>query len=99
MGTHRIENWPRAGATMAPELQKEFAAHVGDGRVGNKLLSETDRVRVWAIGLEPGSVSASTPTCSTTFGRRSPAAMGAHTSATERCLTPSTSQATSAAGV
>ena len=54
MGTHRIENWPRAGATMAPELQKEFAAHVGDGRVGNKLLSETDRVRVWAIGLEPG---------------------------------------------
>jgi len=28
--------------------------HAGDGRVGNKLLSETDRVRVWAIGVEPG---------------------------------------------
>src|SRR5712664_113313 len=54
MGTHRIENWPSAAATMAPELQKEFAAHAGDGRVGNKLLSETDRVRVWAIGLKPG---------------------------------------------
>src|SRR4029077_6505996 len=54
MGTHRIESWPSAAATMAPELQKEFAAHAGDGRVGNELLSETDRVRVWAIGLKPG---------------------------------------------
>ena len=54
MGSYRIENWPSAAATMAPELQKEFAAHAGDGRVGNELLSETDRVRVWAIGLKPG---------------------------------------------
>jgi beta-alanine degradation protein BauB len=46
MGTHRLKNWPSAAATMAPELQKEFAAHAGDGRVGNELLSETDRVRV-----------------------------------------------------
>jgi beta-alanine degradation protein BauB len=54
MGTYRIENWPSAPATMAPELKKEFAAHAGHGRVGNELLSETDRVRVWAIGLKPG---------------------------------------------
>src|SRR5271168_3383914 len=54
MGTYRIENWPSAPATMAPELQKEFAAHAGDGRVGHVLLSETDRVRVWAIRLKPG---------------------------------------------
>ena len=54
MGSYRIENWPSAPATLAPELQKEFAAHAGDGRVGNELLSETDRVRVWAIGLKPG---------------------------------------------
>jgi predicted anti-sigma-YlaC factor YlaD len=53
MGTYRIENWPSAPATMAPVLQKEFAA-AGDGRVGNELLSETDRVRVWAIALKPG---------------------------------------------
>jgi hypothetical protein len=33
---------------------KEFAAHAGDGRAGNELLSETDRVRLWAIGLKPG---------------------------------------------
>src|SRR3984957_21004815 len=54
MRSYRIENWPSAHATMAPELQKEFAAHAGDGRVGNELLSETDRVRVGAIGLKPG---------------------------------------------
>ena len=54
MGTHRIENWPRAAATMAPDLEKEFAAHAGDGRVGNQRLSDTDRVRVWAIGLKRG---------------------------------------------
>jgi len=49
-----MENWPRAPATLAPELQKDFAAYAGDGRVGNELQSETDRVRVWAIGLKPG---------------------------------------------
>ncbi len=54
MGTYRIENWPNAPATLAPVLQKEFAAHAGDGGVGNELLSETDRVRVWAIGLTVG---------------------------------------------
>jgi hypothetical protein len=45
---------PCAPATLAPVLQKEFVAHAGDGRVGNELLSETDRVRVWAIGLKSG---------------------------------------------
>jgi quercetin dioxygenase-like cupin family protein len=54
MGTHRIKDWPSAPAGMAPELQKEFQALAGDGRVGQKLLSETERVRVWAISLKPG---------------------------------------------
>ena len=54
MGTYRMENWPSAPAAMAPELQKEFAAYAGDGRVGNELLSETKRVRVWAVRLKPG---------------------------------------------
>jgi quercetin dioxygenase-like cupin family protein len=54
MGTHPIETWPKAPVGMAPELQAEFAAHAGDGRVGNVLLSETDRVRVWAVRLKPG---------------------------------------------
>jgi len=54
MGTYRIKSWAEAPATMAPELQKEFAAHAGDGRVGNELLAETDRVRIWSLRLEPG---------------------------------------------
>ncbi len=54
MGTYCIKDWPSAPATMALELQKEFAAHAGDGRAGNQLLSETDRVRVWAVKLKPG---------------------------------------------
>jgi hypothetical protein len=57
MGTYRIENWPSAPATIAPELQKEFAAHAGDGRVGNELLSETDRVRVLSRQRSPTSLS------------------------------------------
>jgi hypothetical protein len=54
MGTYRMKNWPIAPASLAPELKKEFATHASDGRVGNELLSETDRVRVWAIGLKRG---------------------------------------------
>lgn len=54
MGTNRIETWPSPPGGMAPELQVEFAAHAGDGRVGNALLSETERVRVWAVRLKPG---------------------------------------------
>ena len=54
MGNYRIEKWPSPPATIAPELQKEFAAHAGDGRVGNVLLSETERVRVWVVTLKPG---------------------------------------------
>src|SRR5258708_39027460 len=54
MGTYRKKSGTEAPATMAPDLQKEFAAHAGDGRVGNELLAETDRVRVWSLRLEPG---------------------------------------------
>jgi beta-alanine degradation protein BauB len=54
MGTCPIENWPSAPARIAPKSQREFAAHPRDSRVGNELLSETDRGRVWAIGLKPG---------------------------------------------
>jgi quercetin dioxygenase-like cupin family protein len=54
MGTHRIEKWPNAPAALAPELRKEFAEHAGDARVGEQLISETERVRVWSIRLKPG---------------------------------------------
>jgi hypothetical protein len=39
---------------LSAELQKEFDTAVQNGRVGQKLLSETDKVRVWSIRLKPG---------------------------------------------
>ncbi|WP_405582413.1 hypothetical protein [Streptomyces sp. NBC_01092] len=36
------------------ELCEEFEARAFNGRVGGRLLSETDRVRVWEIRLAPG---------------------------------------------
>ena len=35
-------------------IRKEFEANQLNGRVGTRLLSETDRVRVWEIRLAPG---------------------------------------------
>jgi quercetin dioxygenase-like cupin family protein len=39
---------------MPDAMKAEFAACAGDGRVGQVLLSETARVRVWSIRLQPG---------------------------------------------
>src|SRR5271167_1280035 len=39
--------WPRT-------ISEEFEANQLNGRVGTRLLSETDRVRVWEIRLAPG---------------------------------------------
>jgi hypothetical protein len=36
------------------ELRAEFARNEFNGRVGTTLLSQSDRVRVWSITLEPG---------------------------------------------
>src|SRR5271170_3634686 len=35
-------------------IREEFEANRFNGRVGTRLLSETDRVRVWEIRLAPG---------------------------------------------
>lgn len=52
---------PLAGSLIAenydgwsPELKEEFARYSFDGRVGSRLLFETNRVRVWEIRLAPG---------------------------------------------
>jgi quercetin dioxygenase-like cupin family protein len=39
--------WPRA-------IKEDFERNQFNGQVGTKLLSESDRVRVWEIRLEPG---------------------------------------------
>ena len=41
------ENWPAA-------LREEFERNHMNGCVGTRLISETDRVRVWEIRLKPG---------------------------------------------
>src|ERR1700730_13427349 len=46
MTTHHSD-WPK-------HLKDEFERNKDNGRVGNTLLSETDRVRVWNITLKPG---------------------------------------------
>jgi hypothetical protein len=45
--TTSIADWPK-------QLQDELDRNQSNGRVGDKLLSETDRVRVWSITLKPG---------------------------------------------
>jgi beta-alanine degradation protein BauB len=57
----RLTKIPLAGSLVAenhegwpPELKEEFARHSFDGRVGSRLLFETNRVRVWEIRLAPG---------------------------------------------
>ena len=45
--TDPIASWP-------PKLRAELAANAFNGCVGQELLSETRRVRIWSLSLEPG---------------------------------------------
>jgi beta-alanine degradation protein BauB len=54
MGRHVVDQWPDPPATWSPELRRDFVAGVGSGVVGTRLVSETDRVRVWHLCLGPG---------------------------------------------
>ena len=49
-----ITYWPTAPADWPAELRQEFAERAGNGQVGSRLVSETDRVRVWLLSLKPG---------------------------------------------
>jgi hypothetical protein len=44
----------RAGPEWPATLIEEFERNQFNGCVGTRLLSETDRVRVWSINLKPG---------------------------------------------
>jgi hypothetical protein len=49
-GTLTAENfdgWP-------PKVREDFEHNAFNGRVGSRLLSESDRLRVWEIRLQPG---------------------------------------------
>ena len=39
---------------MSPDLAQEFADRAENGEVGSRLVSETERVRVWHIHAQPG---------------------------------------------
>lgn len=46
--------WPAPPADWPSGLQSEFVAALGNGRVGTRLVSQTDKVRVWLLTLAPG---------------------------------------------
>jgi quercetin dioxygenase-like cupin family protein len=54
MTTPAIHSWPDAPSAWPAELRREFAERAGIGQVGSRLVSETDRVRVWHLSLKPG---------------------------------------------
>jgi hypothetical protein len=37
-----------------PEIQREIRRNTRNGRAGSRLVSQTDRVRIWLIEMEPG---------------------------------------------
>jgi hypothetical protein len=52
--TNHSYRWPEAPSHWPQQLRDEFVARRGNGRVGSKLVSETGKVRVWHLRLEPG---------------------------------------------
>lgn len=46
--------WPEAPMQWPQSLREEFVAKRGNGRVGSSLVSQTDKVRVWHLTLQPG---------------------------------------------
>jgi quercetin dioxygenase-like cupin family protein len=54
MTKHIIDQWPSAPAALPLALKEEFVARAGNGEVGSRLVSETERVRVWHLSLKPG---------------------------------------------
>ncbi|PZM08012.1 hypothetical protein [Rhizobium tubonense] len=53
MGSIVIDRWPQPPEKFDEKRKTEFKANQGNGRVGSRLVSETDRVRVWALTLGP----------------------------------------------
>ena len=54
MSKHVVGHWPAPPADWPSALRQEFTERAGNGQVGSRLVSETDRVRVWSLALKPG---------------------------------------------
>jgi len=53
MGEFVFQSWPTAPEGLDEARAKEFSVNAGNGHVGSRLVSETDRVRVWSLTLKP----------------------------------------------
>jgi len=49
-----IDQWPEAPVNFPQALRTEFLARRGKGQVGSRLVSETDKMRIWHLALAPG---------------------------------------------
>lgn len=54
MGVAIVPKWPAAPLNLSEQRRSEFEANAGNGRVGSRLVSESERVRVWTLALQPG---------------------------------------------
>jgi quercetin dioxygenase-like cupin family protein len=54
MAKQTITHWPVPPADWPEHLRQDFSDGVGRGQVGSRLVSETERVRVWSLTLKPG---------------------------------------------
>lgn len=53
MSNYVIDTWPAAPDGLDGQRAAEFSKNAGNGRVGSRLVSETERVRVWSLTLKP----------------------------------------------
>jgi len=54
MSTFEVTRWPDPPENWPIALRDEFAANLGSGRVGTRLVSQSERVRVWLLILKAG---------------------------------------------
>ena len=53
MGKFVIDKWAAAPEGLDPTRAAEFSKNAGNVNVGSRLVSETERVRVWSLNLKP----------------------------------------------
>jgi quercetin dioxygenase-like cupin family protein len=54
MAKQTISRWPVPPTDWPEHLRQDFMDGAGRGLVGSRLVSESERVRVWALSLKPG---------------------------------------------
>jgi mannose-6-phosphate isomerase-like protein (cupin superfamily) len=52
--SNSVERWRDPPDHWPEHLRNDFVASLGNGRVGTRLVSENERVRIWHLSLAPG---------------------------------------------